>query len=265
VHLANPAAMQQYNGLKYPDDHSDARWLAPLLRLGVLPEGYIYPKAERAVRDLLRKRAHLVRQHTAQLLSVHNLMARNTGSRFSAKRLVERTPADRQGMRPEAAHVLAVTSSLAVVHGRGPQIKTLEKTVNTCLKPTPAYAQLQTVAGIGTTLAQTIVLETGDMGRFPPVGHYASYCRCVGSTNISNGKRKGHGHVKHGNPSLEWAYMEAAQLAIRFSPTVQRFYQRKQAKSHVMIARKTVAHKLARACYDIMRDLVPFDVHKAFG
>src|SRR5215467_7089324 len=141
VHLANPAAMQQYNGLKYSDDHSDARWLAHLLRLGVLPEGYIYPKAERAVRDLLRKRAHLVRQHTAQVLSVQNLLARNTGSRFSAKRLVEFTLADLQGMLPAAEHVLAVTSSLAVVHCLGQQIKTLEKTVNTCLKPTPAYAQ----------------------------------------------------------------------------------------------------------------------------
>jgi len=52
VHLANPAAMQQYNGLKYTDDHSDARWLAHVLRLGVLPDRDIYPKAERAVRDL---------------------------------------------------------------------------------------------------------------------------------------------------------------------------------------------------------------------
>src|SRR5713226_2969753 len=87
VHLANPAAMQQYSGLKYTDDRSDARWLAHLLRLGVLPEGYIYPKAERAVRDLLRKRAHLVRQHTAQVLSVQNLLARNTGARFSTKQM----------------------------------------------------------------------------------------------------------------------------------------------------------------------------------
>jgi hypothetical protein len=78
VHLANPAAIQQYHGLKYTDDHSDARWLAHLLRLGVLPEGYIYPKAERAVRDLLRKRTHLVRQHTANILSVQNILARNT-------------------------------------------------------------------------------------------------------------------------------------------------------------------------------------------
>ena len=73
VHLANPAAMQQYSGLKYTDDDSDACWLAHLLRLGVLPQGYISPKAERAVRDLLRKRAHLVRQHarpTHTLLTV---------------------------------------------------------------------------------------------------------------------------------------------------------------------------------------------------
>jgi transposase len=122
-----------------------------------------------------------------------------------------------------------------------------------------------TVDGIGTILAQTIVLETGDLGRFSSVGNYASYCRCVKSTKISNGKRKGQGNVKNGNPYLEWAYMEAAQFAIRFSPQVQRLYQRKQSKSHLMIARKTVAHKLARAGYYIMRDLVPFDVHKAFG
>ena len=88
VHLANPAAIQQYSGLKYTNDHSDARWLAHLLRLGVLPQGYIYPKAERAVRDLLRKRAHLVRQHTANVLSVQNIMIRNTGSRTSWLRVI---------------------------------------------------------------------------------------------------------------------------------------------------------------------------------
>ena len=125
VHLANPAAMQQYSGLKYTDDYSDAHWFAHVLRLGVLPEGYIYPKAERAVRDTLRKRAHLVRQHTANVLSVQNLMARNTGSRFGAKRIDEFTPSELAGLLPEAEQVLAVTSSLTVLHCLGQQIKTL--------------------------------------------------------------------------------------------------------------------------------------------
>src|SRR5262250_2539418 len=115
VHLAKPAAMQQYSGLKYSDDHSDARWLAHLLRLGVLPEGYLYPKAERAVRDLLRKRAHVVRQHTSNVLSVQNIMVRNTGVRLSLKRIRELTKRELEGLLPEADQVLAVTSSLAVL------------------------------------------------------------------------------------------------------------------------------------------------------
>jgi transposase len=267
VHLANPAAIQQYNGLKYSDDHSDARWLGHLLRLGVLPEGYIYPKADRAVRDLLRKRAHFVRQHTANVLSVQNIMVRNTGSRFSVKRIRELTAKELKHLLPEAYQVLAITSSLAILDCLSQQIKTLEKAVSKRLKHTPSYEQLLTVDGIGTILAQTIALETGQIGRFPTVGDYASYCRCVNSTKLSNGKRKGQGNVKNGNLYLGWAYMEAAQFAIRFNPQAQRFYQRKLAKStnNTVLARKSVAHKLSRACYYIMRDLVPFEATKAFG
>src|SRR5919199_2069368 len=242
VHLANPAAIQQYSGLKYSDDHSDARWLAHLLRLGVLPKGYIYPKAERAVRDLLRKRAHLVRQHTSNVLSVQNIMVRNTGVRLSVKRLRELTKQELEGLLPEVDQVLAVTSSLAVLDCLSQQIKTLEQTVHKRLKHTPAYEQLLTVDGIGTILAQTITLETGSIGRFPTVGNYASYCRCVNSTKVSNGKRKGQGNVKNGNPYLAWAYMEAAYFAMRFNPRVQRYYQRKQAQTNVSVAHKTVAH-----------------------
>jgi transposase len=267
VHLANPAAMQQYSGLKYSDDHSDARWLAHLLRLAVLPEGYIYPKAARAVRDLLRKRVHLVRQHTANVLSVQNIMARNTGARFSVKRIQELTKQDLTTLLAEETQVLAVTSSLVVLDCLRHQIKTLEKTIHKHLNHTPAYEQLLTVQGIGTILAQTIVLETGAISRFPTVGNYASYCRCVDSKKISNGKRKGMGNVKNGNPYLAWAYMEAAQFALRFQPAAQRFYQRKLAKSrnNTVLARKAVAHKLSRACYYMMRDLVPFEATKAFG
>jgi transposase len=161
--------------------------------------------------------------------------------------------------------VLAVTSSLAVLDCLSHQIKTLEQTVHKRLKHTPSYEQLLTVDGIGTILAQTIALETGTIGRFPTVGNYASYCRCVDSTKISNGKRKGQGNVKNGNPYLGWAYAEAAHFARRFNPKVQRYYQRKQAQTNVSVAHKAVAHKLARACYHMMRQQVPFNVTQAFG
>ncbi|AGH45415.1 hypothetical protein [Paraglaciecola psychrophila] len=73
VHLANTAAIQQYSSLKYADDNSDAQWLAEMLRLNILPEGYIYPKEERAVRDLMRKRMSLVQQSTVNLLSIQGI------------------------------------------------------------------------------------------------------------------------------------------------------------------------------------------------
>jgi len=267
VHLANPAAMPQYSGLKYTDDHSDARWLAHVLRLGVFPEGYIYPKAARAVRDVLRKRAHVVRQHTANVLSVHNSMARNTGARFSVKRMQALTKQALTTLRAEETQGLAVTSSLVVLDCLRHQIKMLEQTVQKRLHHPPSYEQLLTVQGIGTILAQTITLETGAISRFPTAGHSAAYCRCVDSTKMSNGKRKGTGNGKNGHPYLAWASMEAAQFALRFQPEAQRFDQRQlaQSRNNTVVARKAVAHKLSRACYDIMRDLVPFEATKAFG
>ncbi len=115
VHLANPAAIQQYAGLKYTDDHSDARWLAHMLRLEVLPEGYIYPREERAMRDLLRKRSQLVRQKTANLLSIQNLFSRNTGSSMSANRIKQLTSQDVERTLADPDPALAVKANLSVM------------------------------------------------------------------------------------------------------------------------------------------------------
>jgi transposase len=265
LHLANPAAIQQYSGLKYTHDQSDARWLAHMLRLGVLPEGYIYPKAQRPVRDLLRKRGQLVNQQTANVLSIQNILVCNTVSRLSANRIKGLTQAEVDALLPDSDQALAVSSALAVVSCLAKQIKAIEKRVRTRIQRTPLDELLQTVDGIGPILAQTIVLETGDIGRFARVGDYTSYCRCVESTKVSNGKRKGQGNVKNGDPYLGWAYAEATPFAIRFNPKVQRYYQRKLAHTKMPVARKTGAHKLARACYHMMRHEVPFDVAKAFG
>jgi len=107
---------------------------------------------------------------------------------------------------------LAIPSSLAVLDCLSQQIKTLEKAVSKHLKHTPSYEQWLTVDGIGTVLAQTIALETGHIGRFPTVGDYASYCRCVHSTKLSNGKRKGQGNVKNGNLYLGWPIWKRRSL-----------------------------------------------------
>ena len=160
---------------------------------------------------------------------------------------------------------LAVKANVAMVQCANGQIEILERTVRDRVKLRPEFCCLKTVPGIGQTLALTIMLETGDIGRFAGVGNYASYCRCVGSQKLSNGKKKGQGNTKNGNKYLSWAFVEAAHFAIRFSSRINRFYQRKKARSHGVVAIKAVAHKLCRACYYIMKNRVAFDVTKAFA
>ncbi len=55
-----------------------------------------------------------------------------------------------------------------------------------------------------------------------------------------------------------WAFIEAATFAIRSYPAANRFYQRKKATTMAVVARKALAHKLARAAYFVLRDGVPF-------
>jgi len=265
VHLANTTAMEQYKGLKHTDDESDARWLAHLLRLGILREGYIYPKEERAVRDLLRKRSQLVRQRTSNLLSIQNLLTRNTGSSLSGNQIKHLTVGEVEQLLPQAELALAVKSNLAVRQCLEEQIESLEEVVLAQLKLREGFAPLFTVSGIGQILGMTIMLETGEIGRFATVGDFASYCRCVGSQHLSNGKRKGQGNPKNGNKYLAWAFVEAANFAVRYNAQIKRFYQRKRTKTNSVGAIKAVAHKLARAYYYILRDQVPFEINKAFA
>ena len=265
VHLANPAAIEQYSGLKYVDDKSDSKWLAHLLRLGILPEGYIYPKEERPIRDLLRRRAQLVRQRTSNLLSVNNQITRNLGTSVKGNVIKKLSGRDIDAMMPDKNLALAIKSNLTVIRCLERQIKEIERAVKDQAKLRPEFKLLLTVDGIGDILALTISLETGHIGRFPQVGDYSSYCRTVTSEHRSNGKKKGKGNTKSGNRYLAWAFVEAATFAIRYNPLARRFYQRKSAKGKPVIGKKALANKLARACYYIMRDQVPFDNERLFA
>jgi transposase len=264
LHLANPAATKQYEGLKFSDDKGDSRWLAHMLRLGILPEGYIYPKADRPVRDLLRKRGQLVRYRVSNLLSINNIITRNHGFSIPSSRLMTLNEEDIYALMEEENLALAVNANLAVLGCVDEQIKKVEEAVKRKGKLRPEFRLLKTVPGIGDILALHIALETGDIGRFPSVGDFSSYCRTVNSTRISNGKKKGEGNKKCGNKYLAWAFIEAANFAVRYCEPARRFHQRKSAKSKPVVARKALSNKLARACYYIMRDRVPFDIERLF-
>jgi transposase len=265
VKLANPVAVQRYNGLKHSDDKDDAAFLAHLLRLGILPTGYIHPPQERALRDLARKRIQLVRCRTQHILAAENIMARQSGHRLTCNEVksLSATSVDRLGLSTEVA--LAMKANVAIVQALQTQIDVLEERLLHQVSLRPEFCLLKTMPGVGEVLATVIMLETGDIERFADVGNFASYARCVKSAHYSNGKKKGEGNTKNGNAYLIWAFIEAANFARRFSADAKRFFEKKKAKTNAVVATKALAHKLARASYHILKEKQPFDAKRCFA
>ncbi len=259
VHLANTTAIKQYDGLKHRGDESDARHLAHILRLGLLPEGHIMPKALRGARDLARKRMQLVQQRTTQILSIETSFDQQTGAHISSNNIKKLSAEEVDSIGLGQMEALCIKANLAVMQAIQSQLDVLENALARYCRDNPAFRLLKSVNGIGDVLATVILLETGNIERFADVGNYASYCRCVGSVHVSNGKKKGEGNT--GNRYLAWAYVEAANFAIRYCDAAKKFYQRKKAKRNAVVA--AVDQSLC-ACFHILKTGEVFSVERCF-
>jgi len=266
VHLANPAGIQKDKGLKYSGDNHDAFWLARLLRLGILAEGYIYPKEWRPVRDLLRKRGHLIKLRTSLINSLQGIISRNCGCQLPGKK-IKQVRTNHVAPLLEAHTDLALSGSVSkeCIDYISQKIREIEVSVESRVELLAPFAGLQTIPGVGKILSLTIMLETGDIGRFEKVGNFSSYCRKVPTSWTSNGKKKGRGNGKNGNRYLAWAFSEAAEFLRRYDQSARAFYNRKTAKKNFMVAHAALAHKLCRAAYFIIRDGVEYNPHKLFA
>ena len=215
--------------------------------------------------DLLRRRTFLVRKRTSQLLALRCVYERETGQRVTSTELGRWNRRQVEALVEDERVALNLSTLLCVFRVLDQQVRRIERRVLAEAKLRDEFQLLQTVGGIGRILALTIMYEVGDIGRFSRVGRFSSYCRCVASRHTSDGKRKGAGNKRNGNPYLSWAFSEAAHFARRYEPRAERYWARKAARAHRLVADRALANKLARACYYILRDQVPFDVKKAFG
>ena len=264
VHLANPCAIQQYKGLKYTNDQHDAFWLATMLKLGILPEGYIFPKQERQLRDLLRKRLMLVHHRTTHILSLKSLFNRNFSKNINSNIIKTLDEKYLDNLIQDRHLNLSARANIHTIAFFNSQIRLLEKQILTEAKLKPEFGKLMTVPGIGKSLGLTILMETGNISRFKSASNYASYCRCVPSKRLSNDKAKGKNNRKNGNKYLGWAYVEAANFAKRYCPMAKHYYQKKTAKTNSIIAIKAMANKIAKACYYIIKENVDYDPLRIF-
>src|SRR5438094_6383644 len=265
VVLANPAAMQQYSGIKHADDTNDAFFLAELVRLKILPTGHIYDEQLPPVRDLLRRRMTLVHQRTALMLSFKSLYTRTTGQEMSLGELKELAIKEAQDLYDHPANQLIAGMQIKHIEQLTESIEKIEKAVLGCARELPLYTKLTTLPGAGRILGMTITMEVGDTKRFAEAGHFASYRRTVEAKRTSNNKKKAENNSKCGNKYLAWAFVEAANFARRSSPECLAWFNRKAAKTSNVIATKALACKLAKAAWYVMTQDTDYDAKRMFG
>ena len=264
VVLANPAGIEQYSGIKCADDKNDAFFLAELLRLGILPTGYIYDAGRRPVRDLLRRRMSLVQQRTALMLSFKSLFTRTTGEQMSLSRLKAMEVKEAQELYGHPANQLIAGLQLQHIEQLDASIGRLEKAVLSVARELPCYPKLKTLPGVGIILGLTITMEMGDIKRFAGPGQFASYCRTVAAKCTSNGKLKGENNRKCGNKYLAWAFVEAANFASRSDEPCRKWYERKAARTSKVIATKALACKLAKAAWYLAAEETNYEPGRVF-
>jgi transposase len=264
IDLANPAKIEQYNGLKHTGDKDDAYHLAELQRLKILPKAHVYDPQLRPVRDLLRRRSSLVHHRTALLLSFKSLYVRTTGQALELKDLKKLEPKQAPKLYEHPANQLIAQIQAEHIRGLDRSIGRIEKAVLGCAREIPLYEKLLSLPGIGRILGMTITMEVGDIGRFKTDGDFASYCRAVDAKRISNDKRKADNNQKCGNKYLAWAFVEAANFARRFDEPCRRWYDRKAARTSKVIATKALACKLAKAAWHVMAGQCDYDSKRMF-
>ena len=179
IDLANPAKIQQYNGLKHTGDKDDAYHLAELQRLKILPKGYVYAPELRPVRDLLRRRSMLVHHRTSLFLSFKSLYARTTGQALDLKEVKQMEPKQAPKLYEHPANQLIAQIQAEHIQGLDRSIGRMEKAVLGCAREIPLYEKLLSLPGVGKILGMTITMEVGEIGRFKTDGDFASYCRLV--------------------------------------------------------------------------------------
>jgi len=258
--------MKAIHGGKAKNDKIDAHKIAVLLRGGMLPMAYVYPREMRATRDLLRRRCHFMRKRAELLTHIQNTASQYTLPAFGKKIAYKANRADVAEQFPDPAVRKSIETNLALLDHYDRLLTDLELHLARTAKvhDANAFYRLRSVPGIGKILALVLLYEIHDIHRFPRVQDFVSSCRLVKCATLSDGKHSGYSGKKIGNAHLKWAFSEAAVLCLRQNPTAQQYVARLAQKHGKPKALTILAHKLGRAVYSMLSRGHAFDATKFF-
>jgi len=265
--LGHALYMKAIHGGKAKNDRIDAGKIAGLLRGGMFPLAYVYPRAKRETRDLLRRRCFFVQQRSQ--LTAHIV---NTNSQYNLPPLTKKlcyagNRSDDLAKRfQHPSTQQSILADLKLIDAYDEQIDEVERAVlRTAKIDNPVTLQLlRTTPGIGKILSLVMLYEIDQVSRFPEVGNFLSYSRLVRCEHESAGKKKGSGGKKIGNAHLKWAFSEAACLMLRAMPEAKKWLQRQERKRGKKKALAVLEAKIGRTVYHLMRKQQPFDAQRFF-
>jgi len=264
-YLGHALYMKAITGGKKKNDKIDSRTLADLMRGNLFPTAYPYPKQMRSTRDLLRRRNYFVVLRAAANSHIqtifHQLATVDIQGADVKKKNTRRTIIEKID---DPQLQLSVESDLDLMDALDPIIKQLERRIRAQAKQhdRKLFAILQTTPGIGDILALTILYEIHKIDRFPSAKNFSSYCRTVRCERSSNGKAKGGGNQKIGNPYLKWAMDQIIVRAQTKNPLIRSYYQLLKSKHGKRKARAIIGHKFAVAIYYMLKNGQGFDEKK---
>ena len=261
--LGHALYMKAIHGGKAKNDNIDAQNIAVLLRGGMLPQAYVYPADMRATRDLLRRRMHFMRKRAELLTHVQHTKSQDTLPEIGRK-IADKTNRDGVAERfADPAVQKSIEVDLALLGHYDELLRDVELSILKAAKQHDANTLYlrRTVPGIGEILSLVLLDEIHDIQRFPRVQDVVSYCRLVTCAKASAGKRDGTSGTKIGHAYLQWAFSEAAVLFLRANPAGQKDLGRLEKQHGKGKALTVLAHKRARAVYDMLKRDTAFAMH----
>lgn len=267
VKLAHALGLKAIIWSKKKTDKWDAFTLARLLRVGMIPQAYIYPKDQRPLRDLLRERIRLVAKRASEYGAISRMLLRYNIQGYDRNDVKRLSKKDMHELYHHPAVRTKAIMHLERIELLSHQIDLIENEILQKARQDRVFHLLKDIPGIGDILALTILYEVSDINRFSDVKAFSSYCRVVPGIHQSSNSSYRSPNSKQGNRYLKWAFSQAAYIAIRYYKKIRADYERRAAKrkkAAKLVSCSIIAHKLAIAAFYVMKNKTPYIESRLF-
>jgi transposase len=265
VQVAHAGRVRDVAPLVCKTDKVDARVLAELCRRDLVPALWIPSLEDRALRERLRRRMHLVRLRGSAMNRIFGLLTQ-WGLRLSLERL----------RAPDAMELLAargveetwrrsIAEALAVIDLLDERIAPLQAELAPFAAADRRVLLLRTIPGIGELLGLTIAAEIGDVARFGSPRKLIGYAGMAPRINQSGERSRTGALSKAGSRTLRWAAVEAAHQSWRPTNPWHQLYTQLAARHGKNPAKSAVARKVLIATWHVLSRNEPFKPSRPRG